>query len=594
MAQIRLRYDAPNHAAVVEAGEGCPQRQWGAVRRLFEERSGSTLVSGLSLSLPWWEFLAHRDALKFVLRTESLQIVVDDSAGDLLRDAVARELAFRTRSRHPLSEADVARRLPALGFMRELLPYQCRNVARLSGLDSGATFSVPGSGKTTEALAFFYLTREPDERLLVVAPNNAFVAWEEELLACVPGTDWRWVRLSGGADQIAAILPTGPSCCLISYHQLPYVMDSLRSYLTRTKVCMFVDESHRMKRGDDGVHGQCLLRLSYLVRRKLLLSGTPMPNSQSDLVPQFRFLYPEIRTSADTVVADIQGCFVRTTKVELGLPPVVRVEKRVPMSTAQQNLYEALASDTARHLRGLDVHERLRFRSVSRCVQHMLQAASNPALLGRSSIQAHELMRAAMADGASNKIQEACRLAREWAAQGKKVLIWSCFVRSVEHVAGLLADLGAEYIHGGVTVDEDDENLISREAVIRRFNDPVSACRVLVANPAACSEGISLHHVCHHAIYLDRNYNAAQYLQSEDRIHRIGLPVDVTTRVIVLTSPGTIDESVGRRLNDKVQRMAAALNDPDLNVSPIPLDELADGIDEDDVNDLKVLLGVSA
>ena len=38
----------------------------------------------------------------------------------------------------------------------------------------------------------------------------------------------------------------------------------------------------------------------------------------------------------------------------------------------------------------------------------------------------------------------------------------------------------------------------------------------------SASEGISLHKVCKRALYLDRTYNAAQYLQSRDRIHRIG------------------------------------------------------------------------
>ena len=137
----------------------------------------------------------------------------------------------------------------------------------------------------------------------------------------------------------------------------------------------------------------------------------------------------------------------------------------------------------------------------------------------------------------------------------------------------------------------------SREAVIRRFNDPSSHTRVLVANPAACSEGISLHHVCHHAIYVDRNYNAAQYLQSEDRIHRIGVPDDVTTYIVTLTTQDTIDMSVNRRLAAKIARMAEALNDPCLSISHISLDDIdspnADGIDADDIADIKALLGVS-
>lgn len=221
----------------------------------------------------------------------------------------------------------------------------------------------------------------------------------------------------------------------------------------------------------------------------------------------------------------------------------------------------------------------------------MLQAASNPGLVANSAIKEHELLTAALADGISRKMQEACRIAREWVGEGKKVLIWSGFVKTVEHLASLLADVGAEFIHGGISTDDDDENLESREAVIRRFNAPDSACRVLVANPAASSEGISLHHVCHHALYVDRNYNAGQYLQSEDRIHRIGLAEDVKTYVVVLAAPGTIDQSVARRLEAKVARMGAALNDPGLNVNPIPLDEMADGIDADDLKDLRALLG---
>ena len=51
-----------------------------------------------------------------------------------------------------------------------------------------------------------------------------------------------------------------------------------------------------------------------------------------------------------------------------------------------------------------------------------------------------------------------------------------------------------------------------------------TASAVLLANPQAMSEGISLHLECHDAIWLDRTYNAGQYLQGIDRIHRLGPP----------------------------------------------------------------------
>jgi hypothetical protein len=108
---------------------------------------------------------------------------------------------------------------------------------------------------------------------------------------------------------------------------------------------------------------------------------------------------------------------------------------------------------------------------------------------------------------------------------------------------------------------------------------------VLVANPAACAEGISLHTVCHHAIYLDRTYNAAQYLQSEDRIHRLGLQPGTETTIEILHSPDTVDDSVMRRLNYKVGKMADVLEDDSIRIEPILVDIEADGIDTDDAED---------
>ena len=54
----------------------------------------------------------------------------------------------------------------------------------------------------------------------------------------------------------------------------------------------------------------------------------------------------------------------------------------------------------------------------------------------------------------------------------------------------------------------------------KRFKESED-CMVLVANPAAAAESMSLHTVCDHALYLDRDYNAGRYLQSQKRIHRL-------------------------------------------------------------------------
>lgn len=106
---------------------------------------------------------------------------------------------------------------------------------------------------------------------------------------------------------------------------------------------------------------------------------------------------------------------------------------------------------------------------------------------------------------------------------------------------------------------------------------------VLVANPAAASEGISLHRVCQYAIYLDRSFNAAHYLQSEDRIHRLGLRPDQVPIIEIVECENSIDQLIAHRLESKISVMAQALNDSSIHVSMVDFDVDCD-MDNDDSN----------
>ena len=171
------------------------------------------------------------------------------------------------------------------------------------------------------------------------------------------------------------------------------------------------------------------------------------------------------------------------------------------------------------------------------------------------------------------------------------MIIWTTFVRNVELIAERLKDLGAQFIHGGVDAGSEDEENV-REWKIKKFHEDPN-CKVLVANPAAASEGISLHTVCQNAIYVDRSFNAAQYLQSEDRIHRLGLKEDQIPRVEILACRNSIDDVVFERLRSKVETMSKALNDPSLNIDAIPYDYEEDSdveylyVDNDDIKALR-------
>ena len=84
---------------------------------------------------------------------------------------------------------------------------------------------------------------------------------------------------------------------------------------------------------------------------------------------------------------------------------------------------------------------------------------------------------------------------------------------------------------------------------------------MLVATPAAAKEGLTLT-VANHAIFYDRSFSLDDYLQAQDRIHRISQyrPCHITN----LIATGTIDEWVDVLLAAK--HLAAKLGQGDITL----------------------------
>ena len=152
----------------------------------------------------------------------------------------------------------------------------------------------------------------------------------------------------------------------------------------------------------------------------------------------------------------------------------------------------------------------------------------------------------------------------------------------------MLGDFNPVVLHGSVETGaaEDPD---TREGRIRQFHED-EECRVMIANPAACGEGISLHKACHYAIYVDQTFNAAHYLQSVDRIHRLGLPENQETKIVILEARWTIDTRAARRLLVKIEAMSTILNDPGLAALAYDpedvVEEFPGGIQAEDVEEV--------
>ncbi|HIE4123820.1 DEAD/DEAH box helicase [Stenotrophomonas maltophilia] len=611
---IVLSYNTVDRSGVFRRGTGVPSDAWTRLKAVAQEMDAGSRSVGDELEVHWPAALSLLRALHTLQKSHGFRFTTDDSSGErvqqFMRDFRAtQEAGGRSTT---IDAQELAARLTALGWNNQthkLKPYQLDNLATLLSIRNGANFSVPGAGKTTVTFALHLLARSPGDILIVAAPKNAFPAWEGIAEECLlPTADEElmeeFIPLVDGEVRIRAALEGGGRRFLISYDQLVRVEATFAQFIATHPVHLVLDESHRMKAGYNSLRGASLLRMAHLAVRRDILTGTPMPQSSSDMQSQLDFLWPGVglgwKVAAGTEPRKVMdGLYVRTTKTQLGLPERRREFVQATLSDAHCAFYSVLKDDLrsrASLLRKGRTSQSL--IAARRSVVRLLQAAVDPTLVAETiddlaSQNANGLLRAVQAEALNGRIRAAVDLAERLISEGKKVLIWTIFTSTVRKLRDVLAHHNPALIYGEIGMGEADD-LSTRQGNLARFkNDP--NCRVMIANPAAASEGISLHMHCHDAIYVDRSYNATHFLQSIDRIHRLGLPADVVTTVYVIQNRlpagiGSIDVSVSRRLGQKIRAMEKLLEDPDLN--DLALDEenapasLADELDAEDIDDI--------
>jgi SNF2 family DNA or RNA helicase len=312
--------------------------------------------------------------------------------------------------------------------------------------------------------------------------------------------------------------------------------------------------------------------------------------------------------SAITLVSDaIRPLFVRTTKHELNLREPIKRVIPVELTGLHQQIYDSLRRRYAGVIAATQ-RDRLDMAAWGDVIMYLLEAATNPALLpaGSSSndpiefrhppldIPEGSALRRLIADYAMYEtpakfIQLAAKV-KELRDENRKVLVWSNFVRNLETLERQFAAYQPALVHGGIPSEISQPAAPRvREREIERFRHD-EACGVLLANPAAMSEGISLHQVCHDAIYLDRTFNAGQFLQSVDRIHRLGLDPAIDTTIYFLETQNTIDQTVNARVERKARNLGTMLDDPGLATMALPDDEdYGSPIDVGDNDDIAAL-----
>jgi len=487
---------------------------------------------------------------------------------------------------------------------RKLKDHQIKSAIHMLAVTNGANFSVPGSGKTTVVLSAFGWLRHLGHvnSLFVVGPPSCFAPWQMEFEA-VLGSKPSVEVLAGGdvaERQRKYYASLGQKCdlYLTSFQTLQRDVERAKHLMSLqgAKFLFVIDEAHYVKQSQ-GVWAEAVLAVAPHAHRRCVLTGTPFPQSYKDAFNYFDILWPEhsplsrndrVRITqevqkdnhaeaAAVLTSRIGPLFYRVRKDDLGLAPQdFQPPTLISMNTHERRVYDAIVTKIRNVAIGDDFQE---FELLTRLrrgrMMRLRQCLSYTKLLGTAVFEYNEDLVGddlTLRDTIRHydeleqpaKLEKAVEVVGQLRREGQKVVVWSNFIETLKLLKDSFSRAGhrTELIFGATPTEATNEGPeLSREAIVRGFVASPGSVDVLVANPAACAESISLHKACSHAIYYDLSYNCAQYLQSMDRIHRVGGSESKVSHYHFLQYADTLDQDILSNVLRKANNMSAIIDE---------------------------------
>lgn len=330
--------------------------------------------------------------------------------------------------------------------------------------------------------------------------------------------------------------------------------DLMELLLKSRKMALVLDESQIIKNPEANVT-KIMLNLGILANKRIIITGTPIANKPDDIWSQFYFLdqgrllgddynsfkkqfkvnlkgvqdLSPFETNLMSLREKILSVSMRRTKNVLQLPQKNFTQINVNLTAKQQIIYDRAREELLCEIS--NISGELVEKDIDNYLVKLLrltQIASNPGLLDDTY------------EEVPSKFIVLDQLLMDIIKKNEKAIIWTSFVGNVRELKSRYSEYKARTLFGEMAI-------IEREEVISKFLSDDSY-KVLVANPSAAKEGLTLTSA-NNAIYLDRSFKMDDYLQSQDRIHRIGQTK--ICNIFKLIACNTIDEYTDEILEKK-------------------------------------------
>lgn len=446
------------------------------------------------------------------------------------------------------------------------LPDHWRNILDPAQLTATAAMTVPGllglclfdeqgSGKTVMTIASFDVLKDRGEvdAMIVVCPKSMISEWPKDIDRFCPDK-YTIVTAEGNRKQKYEAALKNFDVLVTNYEGVEAMLVSLMASASSRNFLLVIDESYYLK-NSDSVRSEHTSRLRRKCLRCFVLCGTPAPNTAHDLINQFDladlgFTFGAFKKSRDPEVdwdkiaslTDSKGLFIRRLKTDIleHVPEKNFHVLSIDLAGKQKLMYETARSELELELKNLN-NETFKKKLITYFQKRaaLLQICSCPGAIDPTISETPA------------KYQVLDELLQNLVDQGRKVIVWSFYKKSLDEIGSRYAQ------YNPVRVDGSIPTALRKDAVRLFQEDPKTM--LFIGNPAAAGAGITLHS-SYDAVYVSYSNQAAHYLQSLDRIHRRGQVSDEVNYYLLICKD-TIEETEVVRLRGKEIRQHDLLGD---------------------------------